>query len=241
MKLYAGTSGWSYKNFQPGFYPEFAKSADWLEVYATKLPTVELNSSFYKLPSPVVIAKWRQAVPPEFRFSVKAWQRITHEKRLVDCGEELAAINMVMRAFGENLGVVLFQLPPSLEADNKLLENFVLQLDGSGKYTFEFRHKSWFCESVMDILRKYNIALTLSHTGNWNVPLIRTADFVYVRLHGPHKAYEGVYDKEFISRLNAWLQKAGAAENYVYFNNTKTGTAAVDNAAELLSMFNQKP
>ena len=236
MKLYAGTSGWSYKNYQPGFYPEFVKSADWLEIYGRKLPTVEINSSFYRLPGPIVIKKWVKAVPLEFRFAVKAWQRITHEKRLMDCGDELAAMKMVAKSFGESLGPLLFQLPPSLVADDELLVAF-LEAAGKGKYTFEFRHKSWFNEKSLAVLKKYNVALTLSHLGEWNTPLVRSADFVYMRLHGPVKAYEGVYEDDFLQRLAEWLVKAGAAENYVFFNNTKTGTAAVDNAARLLELF----
>lgn len=229
QKLFTGTSGWSYNQWKPDFFPQEIKAGDYLGYYSHIHNSVEVNNSFYRPPSPVMIAKWRASVPPDFIFSVKAWQEITHGKRLKNVQAELEFFYNIIASFADNLGPILFQLPPSLKFDAILLEDFFAQLPPH-KTSIEFRNNSWYNDKTAEILKKYNVAMCLAHITEWTTPLIATADFTYIRLHGAASLYEGSYDADFIKRLSHWLQKAGRAENYLYFNNTKTGTYALENA-----------
>lgn len=234
MKLRAGTSGWSYGQWKGGFYPAALKSSGWLEYYAAHLPTVELNSSFYSPPSLTQIVKWREAVPEHFRFAVKAWQGITHEKRLRDCANELRALGAALDAFGPALGPVLFQLPPSLQCDNGLLEGFLTQLPATWASVLEFRHPSWRNERTLQLLTDHNVALCWAHMRHWQEGGESTADFAYLRLHGPQEAYKGVYDDDFLEKLAERLRAQPLREAYVFFNNTMGGMQAIGHARWLL-------
>jgi len=236
MKLLAGTSGWSYQQWKQDFYPTSC-TADWLEYYAGRLVTVEVNNSFYKIPAQAMIEKWVRVVPDGFKYAVKAWQGITRVKRLQNCDDEVKLFFTMLQFFRGTLGPVLFQLPPSLQYDLELLKNFLAKLPGGVRYAFEFRHISWFCEETYELLRANNTALVLTHVKKWTVPMLKTADFVYIRLHGAEALYKGKYDDEFLLRLYEWTKKAGAEESFVYFNNTMNGIDAVSNAMRLNEIF----
>jgi uncharacterized protein YecE (DUF72 family) len=233
--IWAGTSGWSYAAWKPAFYPRELSAGDYLAHYATQFPTVELNSSFYRLPPERNIHRWRSVVPSHFRFALKAWGAITHERRLRDCEAELTAQLLMMRQFGEKLGPVLFQLPPSLAAEDGLLESFLGRLPQDYGYAMEFRHPSWFCERTYATLARHGVALCHAHFRQWT-PADNPPDlpFLYIRLHGAQKRHDGPYDSAFIARLAARLRENGHTA-YVYFNNTMHGDATHD-AAQLLTL-----
>jgi uncharacterized protein YecE (DUF72 family) len=167
-----GCSGFSYKAWSPSFYPTGLKEAGFLPYYAARLCTVELNSSFYRLPSAKSVAGWVSAVPPGFRFAVKAPQRITHQLRLKGTEEAAAEFAAVLHGFGETLGPVLFQLPPNLKLDQDRLASFLRAWPRSFKAAFEFRHESWLEASVFALLKEHNVALVTADGEAMNTPLL---------------------------------------------------------------------
>ncbi len=231
--LYTGTSGWSYSQWKGAFYPQGLPSGDWLKHYAGEFSTVEVNSSFYRPPARASIAKWVAATPEHFRFAVKAWQEITHTRALKNAEEPLRVFFDHITAFGQKCAPILFQLPPSLRADMPLLADFIAQLPQGLKYTIEFRHPSWNDDAMYTLLHRHNIALC--HSFLKSAPEgITTADFLYARLHGAETMYKGAYGRDYIEKLRAWCEASGAQDAYIYFNNTMGGTAALDNARQLM-------
>lgn len=182
--VYAGTSGWAYPSWKPRFYPPKLASKKFLEHYATRLNTVEVNYTFRRYLTEKLATNWLAATPAYFRFSFKAPQGITHVKRLRDAGELtrsfLASLQPVCEA--GKMGVVLFQLPPFSQADPALLDEFVGQLPSTMRFAFEFRHASWFSEAIYELLRGRNLALCIAESEKLTVPEVATADFVYYRL-----------------------------------------------------------
>ena len=164
MKLYVGTSGYSYKEWKGIFYPEDVPAKEMLAYYSRQLPAVEINNTFYRLPQASMIENWKSQVPPEFRFSIKATQRITHIKRLKNADEETKYLLETAGLLEERLGVVLFQLPPNSKKDAERLRDFLARLPASTPAAFEFRHESWFDQEVFDLLRAKNCALVASDT-----------------------------------------------------------------------------
>ena len=181
---YIGTSGWHYDHWRHRFYPEKLAKADWLEFYATHFTTVELNNSFYRLPSEETFATWRDSSPGNFIFAVKVSRFITHIKRLKNTGD--AAEKFISRAkiLGEKLGPLLYQLPPNMQRDDERLVSFLSMLPQGIKHVFEFRHQSWLDEKVFEALHKYNIGLCVFDMPSLTCPLVATADFAYIRFHG---------------------------------------------------------
>jgi uncharacterized protein YecE (DUF72 family) len=233
--IWVGTSGWSYREWKPGFYPRGTKAGDYLAYYATRFSTVEVNGSFYRLPPEKNIRRWCDAVPEGFRFALKAWQGITHHRRLQHCASEIASQQEIMEAFGGKLGPVLFQLPPTLEADEALLDDFLAQLPRGYDYVVEFRHASWLHRRYYDVLARRHAALCRAHYREWKPAHLPVhGPFIYVRLHGPEKLYAGSYGEAFLRTLAHRLRDSGKP-GYVYFNNTMHGDAIWD-AEQLLSM-----
>lgn len=183
MKVWVGTSGYSYKEWLGNFYPEELSPKEMLHWYASRLPAVEINNTFYRLPKESVLSSWAGQVPPEFRFVLKAAQKITHVKRLKDAAAEVEYLLRVAAALGQNLGGILFQLPPNLKKDVQRLENFVSLLSTETYAAFEFRHSSWFDDEVFAVLRARNCALCFAETDETQMgELISTANWGYVRL-----------------------------------------------------------
>ena len=153
MSLYVGTSGYSYKEWKGSFYPEKIPAKDMLSYYASRLHAVELNNTFYRLPQPSMVESWKAQVPDDFRFSVKASQRITHFKRLKDAADETRFMLETVSALADRLGVVLFQLPPNMKKDIDRLETFLKALPADTPAAFEFRHPTWFDQETPELLR----------------------------------------------------------------------------------------
>ena len=187
MSLHIGTSGWSYPTWKPAFFPEGLPSKRFLEFYATQLNAVELNATFRRMPAATASAGWIAAATRDFRFAAKAHQSITHFKRLKDADDSMRFFLQSlepMRASGK-LGPILVQTPPNLKADLDLLQRFSHLLAQAYRFAFEFRHESWFCEPVYDILRSKNAALCWAESEKIVVPKVMTADFLYYRFREP--------------------------------------------------------
>ncbi len=234
MTVYAGTSGYSYKEWKGSFYPEKLPAAEMLRYYATQLPAVEINNTFYRLPRANVIESWAEQVPGDFRFVIKASRRITHFKRLRNSREEAEYLVDTVSGLGERLGVILFQLPPNFKKDLERLDDFLDDLPKGLRAAFEFRHDSWYDEEVYALLRKHNLALCLAdNEGDEARDLVGTADYGYLRLRRPD------YRKP---ELASWLDRIEAQkwkETYVFFKH-EDGGAGPAMARRFLELAAQK-
>lgn len=233
-----GTSGWHYGSWRGPFYPKEVKIRDQLSYYATRFPTTEVNNSFYRLPTAKAVAEWRAAVPADFVFGWKASRYITHFRRLKDCADSIKLVFGRMDGLGDNFGPVLFQLPPQFHADRERLGGFLKLLPKNRRHAFEFRHESWYDETIFDVLRDHNAALCISDHAAAPSPWEATADFVYLRGHGPGGQYKGAYSDE---TLDEWAQsirhwRRGRREVYVYFDNDQKSQAPKD-AERLTALF----
>jgi uncharacterized protein YecE (DUF72 family) len=214
VRLLAGTSGYSFKEWKGNFYPADLKDDGMLGFYAGKFPTVEINNTFYRLPKPHVLVEWASQVPEPFTFAIKASQRITHHARLKP--ESVDAVEFLMRnigSLGSRLGPVLFQLPPNLRKDLDRLRVFLDTLPFDRRYTIEFRHESWFEDDVLDALRARDIALCITEQPEFASPVVSTATWGYARLHKLN------YDE---AGLLSWAEKLKAQpwkEAYVFFKH----------------------
>lgn len=214
MKLYAGTSGYSYKEWKGYFYPEKTPPDQMLAFYATKLPSVEINNTFYRLPKREVIELWSSQVPAEFRFVIKASQKITHMKRLKGADDEANYLMDIVGALDKKLGVVFFQLPPNFKKDIDRLGAFLESLPRTAPVAFEFRHTTWFDDEVYALLRSHNVALCLADTDDeFEVPLVSTADWGYMRLRRPG------YPPDELSRWRGWVESQKWKQAFVFFKH----------------------
>ncbi len=219
MSLYVGTSGYSYKEWKGSFYPEKLAAKDMLPYYSSKLAAVELNNTFYRMPKREMVESWKAQVPENFRFSVKAAQRITHFKRLKDAADETRYMLETVSALDDRLGVVLYQLPPNMKKDLERLETFLKDLPPNPPAAFEFRHPTWFDDDVLQLLRSENRALCISDTDDLPVSHIdKTADWGYLRLR--RVAYSTADLREWISRMKAQDWK----HTFVFFKHEDEGT-----------------
>ncbi len=238
-KHYIGTSGWHYKHWSGRFYPTGLKPADQFRYYQSFFDTVEINNSFYRLPSLETFKKWNADTPESFLFSVKASRFITHMKKLSD--PEPALDLLLSRASGleKKLGPLLFQLPPGWKVNTERFNDFIHALPVDQRIAIEFRNSSWYSESVYEMLRKRNCAFCIYELAGHQSPLVVTADFVYARLHGPGEKYQGCYTNE---SLKVWAERIVQWEHegkdvYIYFDNDQEGFAAF-NAITLNDMVN---
>lgn len=240
-RIHIGTSGWHYKHWAGTFYPENLRPKDYTSYYARFFRTVEINNTFYKLPSAATFAAWRQSVPDDFVFAVKASRYMTHMKKLLDPQEPLSRFFGSANALAHKLGPVLFQLPPGWHVNADRLRRFLALLPPHQKYSFEFRHGSWYTEEILGLLRKQNVAFCIYELDGHLSPLHVTASFVYVRLHGPEGKYSGSYPEEALQqwaqRCSDWQQQG--LEVYLYFDNDQLGYAAF-NALRLKEILKQK-
>ena len=233
-----GTSGFHYKHWKGPFYPPTMPDAAMLDFYTRHFDTVELNNSFYRLPTVDAFKCWRDATPESFVFAVKASRFITHNKKLKD--PENAVDNLLPRAanLGKKLGPVLFQLPPKWRVNPERLRNLLHILPRDLRYAFEFRELSWMTAEITGILRDYNAAFCIYELAGYRSPLSLTADFTYVRLHGPASdKYQGSYSEQqllqWARQIESWAKELKAV--YFYFDNDQAGYAAT-NALHLREM-----
>jgi uncharacterized protein YecE (DUF72 family) len=226
----AGTSGFAFAEWKGGFYPEDVKADRMLAFYGERLPTVEINVSFYRMPTAKMLADWKAQTPPAFRFAIKAHRRITHVKRLHDVDDEVRWLYERVTELGERLGPVLFQLPPSLRADLALLENFLATLRPLPYVAMEFRHESWHQDATYDLLRRHRVALCIAEDEKSCEPLVHTAPFGYYRLHRLQ------YTE---AQLEAWADHLRSAAQirpaFCYFTH-ETGPEAVFYARRLMDL-----
>jgi len=239
--IHIGTSGWAYDHWKGPFYPEDLSSKDYFLHYAQHFQTVEINRSFYRMPGKKALEHWREQAPEGFLFAVKASRYVTHMKKLKDPREPVERFLKPIESLREHLGPVLFQLPPHWGCNTERLEAFLEVLPGEFRYVFEFRDPSWFNPSIYELLRSHKAAFCIYDLEGRLSPKEITADFVYVRLHGPQEqAYRGRYSR---SALAGW---AGAfatwrrqgKEIFCYFDNDEAGYAPKD-ALKLQGMVSQ--
>jgi uncharacterized protein YecE (DUF72 family) len=232
-KIYVGTSGWNYDHWKGPFYPKDIKPKDEFKYYIDHFKTVEINSTFYRLPSKKTLLNWKKSSPKDFIFSIKASRYITHVKRLKEPKKSLSIFLSLIKNIKPKLGPILFQTPPNWKVNIKRFENFIKFLDKNYKYAFEFRDRSWLIEDIFDLLKKNNLAFCIYDLQGFQTPIEITADFVYVRLHGPKSAYSGSYSKK---NLKKWAKlfkklKKNKLDIFCYFNNDEKAYA-VKNAQE---------
>jgi uncharacterized protein YecE (DUF72 family) len=237
VRYFIGTSGWHYDDWRGVFYPEKLPKKDWLHFYASRFPTVELNNSFYHLPTESAFHNWRDATPAGFTFAVKASRYITHVKRLKDSREPLD--NFMSRAalLEDKLGPVLCQLPPGFHRDDARLADFLEKLPVGRRFVIEFRHASWLADEVFEMLRRHGTGFCVFDMPRLRSPVLATADFAYVRFHGTGERYAGSYPDDVLADWVKNIKKLakGLDAVYVYFNNDVSGHA-VKNAATLSDM-----
>jgi len=218
MKLHVGTSGYSYKEWKGNFYPEDLPAKEMLSYYSRRLPAVEINNTFYRLPQASMIENWRAQVPDEFRFSIKATQRITHIKRLNNVAEETKYLLDTSGLLGERLGVVLFQLPPNMKKDSGRLKLFLELLPSDARAAFEFRHESWFDDETFDLLREKDRALVVSDTDDKPLSeIISTAGWGYLRLR------RTAYDENDLADWMKRVEDQKWKDAFVFFKHEDEG------------------
>jgi uncharacterized protein YecE (DUF72 family) len=240
-EYYIGTSGWHYEDWKGLFYPHDLPKSKWLDYYAKYFQTVELNNSFYRLPSEKAFTHWRDAVPEGFIFAVKASRFLTHVKRLKDAEDPLRHFLEQADLLGDKLGPLLYQLPPNMKRNDDRLESFLSILPSYYRHVLEFRHESWFDDTVFKILSRYNAGWCVFDMPGLTSPVVATSDFAYLRFHGSSGLYSSSYsDKE----LSSWSEKIldlnkALKAVYIYFNNDIAGYA-LDNARTLIEILDTK-
>jgi uncharacterized protein YecE (DUF72 family) len=220
MRMLTGTSGYSYKEWLGHFYPPKTPASAMLRYYAERLPTVEINNTFYKMPDETLLQRWSQEVPESFAFTLKAPRRLTHIKRLKGVEADVAEFLRRAGTLGDKLGMLLFQLPPNLRKDLPRLRDFLAPLPSSPRVAVEFRHDSWHDEEVYEALRDSGAAFCIVETDEQASPIVTTADVTYMRLRRTR------YDDR---DLAAWAERLAAqplAAAYVYFKHEGEGLAA---------------
>ena len=232
--LFCGTSGFAYASWKPSFYPEKLPSKRFLEYYATRLNAVEINYTFRRLPSASTLESWVNATPAGFVFPLKAHMRITHIQKL----QPSEFTEVFFRAIdplrsARRLGPVLFQLPPAMKCDTARLAEFLLTVPSDIRSAFEFRHASWLCDEVYELLSKHRAALCLAESERIVIPKVITADFVYSRLRKPEYTAE---DRNEIASTTKGLLDSGK-DSYVFFKHEETPDGALY-AEELLKQLN---
>jgi uncharacterized protein YecE (DUF72 family) len=232
-----GTSGWHYAHWRGAFYPKATRDEDCLAYYAGRFDTVEINNSFYRLPSEETLRAWADATPPSFIFACKASRYITHMKKLKDPRQSLSSFLDRIAILGDKLGPVLFQLPPRWRPNAGRLEAFLKALPRNQRFTFEFRDPRWNGPEILRLLERYGAAFCCFDLGGTCSPITATADFAYIRLHGPGEPYRGSYGDaclaDWAGRIATW--QADGLDVYCYFDNDERAYAPT-NAQSLIEM-----
>ena len=230
MQIYAGTSGFSYKEWKGSFYPEKLPASDMLSYYSSRLSAVEINNTFYRMPRESVVEGWAAQVPDSFRFVIKASRRITHFKRLKGAEEETGYLLQTVGLLGDRLGAVLFQLPPNMKQDLDRLDHFLAGLGDPGRTVFEFRHTSWFEEATYDCLREHGAALCTADTDEEDGQIVETAPWGYLRLRRTE------YREGALAEWAARVGDSGWERAFVFFKH-EDGAAGVVAAQQFMDCF----
>ncbi|HEY8536899.1 MAG TPA: DUF72 domain-containing protein [Vicinamibacterales bacterium] len=217
--IWVGTSGYNYPEWKGSFYPETLPASKMLAYYAARFPTVEINYTFYRMPTERILAGWAAGTPSPFRFTLKAPKRITHDARLRGVGELVRGFCEVAGSLGDKLGVLLFQLAPSFRRDLAALDGLLADLPPGARAAFEFRHPSWFDDAVYERLRARNLALCIADTDRLSTPLVETASYGYFRLRD-----EGYTDADLDRWADVIRQRGDVwGETFVYFKHEEEG------------------
>jgi uncharacterized protein YecE (DUF72 family) len=235
-----GTSGWSYQHWDGTFYPEDVPKFRWFEHYLGQFPTVEVNYSFYRLPSAKTIRRWYDQVPDRFRYATKGSRLITHFRRLADCASELDTYLDRITGLKAHLGAILWQLPPDLERDVGRLESFLCLLPASVRHAMEFRHPSWLDDRTFEVLGEHGVACVSVSSQQMPRDFSMTADFAYARFHGLTSGFAHDYNEAELQPWADFLAKVAAddKDGFVYFNNDARARAP-KNARELITMLGE--
>jgi uncharacterized protein YecE (DUF72 family) len=237
-RCHIGTSGWSYRHWRGPFYPRgMAKGSEQLCFYAERFDTVEVNGTFYRLIEAETFRRWREQTRAGFVFACKGSRYLTHMKRLKDSEQGVGRFFERVAALENKLGPIVFQLPGRFKPDRERLERFLDALPRQHRYAFEFRDPAWFEPAILQTLAAHDAALCLYEFGGQRAPLEVTASFVYIRLHGPERAYQGSYSdaalRTWAKRIRAWAKEG--LDVYCYFDNDEKGYAP-QNALRLRDM-----
>jgi uncharacterized protein YecE (DUF72 family) len=217
MQFFVGTSGYNYPEWRGSFYPEKFPTTKMLAFYAERFNSVEVNYTFYRIPTVKLLEGWAQGTPDRFTFTLKAPRRITHDSKLQRCEDLTHSFCKTAATLGSKLGVLLFQLPPTFKRDDSVLNAFLDLLPEGTRAAFEFRHVSWHDEAVFDALRRRNMALCVADSEKLSTPVVTTADYAYFRLRD-----EG-YQAADIERWASVVGHLTAAKVYVYFKHEEQG------------------
>jgi uncharacterized protein YecE (DUF72 family) len=218
MRYLIGTSGYNYPEWRGTFYPEKFSTAKMLAYYAERFNTVEVNYTFYRIPTPALLEGWSKGTPDDFTFTLKAPRRITHDSKLQRVEDLTQTFCKTAATLGPKLGALLFQLPPTLKRDDAVLAQFVEHIPEGTRATFEFRHASWHDDAVFEILRRRNLALCIADSEKMSTPVVGTADYSYFRLRD-----EG-YQPADVERWGATISGlSNGRDAYVYFKHEEQG------------------
>ncbi|MGC8739066.1 MAG: DUF72 domain-containing protein [Candidatus Hydrogenedens sp.] len=240
-KVYIGTSGWSYPHWAKGtFYPKSVPTQNWLQYYASIFNGVEVNSTFYRLPNLSLLQKWNNVTPPNFTFSIKIWRRISHDLRLRNVQKEIQDFYQSVLPLQEKTKVFLLQAPPSFVPDVSLLNEFFSTWQEVFKRNLlavELRNKKGFSEEVFDAMRKYNVSLCLEDYKSCSIDDVTTADWLYIRRHGPTGKYQGEYTQQQLKieaeKITRYI--TSGRDVFIFFNNDFNAYAP-KNALQLMCL-----
>lgn len=230
MTVWVGTSGWQYRHWNGRFYPGVSQDR-WLTYFARRFATVEVNSTFYRLPEPKTFASWRRAVPQGFVMTVKASRYLTHNKKLLDPADPVAKLMAAASGLGDRLGPILVQLPPSLKIHEDRLHSTLAAFPKGTRVAVEFRNSSWYTDAVRQMLTEFDAALCLAdRRGESLTPLWKTASWGYLRLHeGEGGGYRARYADSALDRWAGTVADLhGENDCFVYFNNDGEAAAIHD-------------
>lgn len=229
-RIFIGTSGWHYPHWVGPFYPKTLPSSDFLSYFTHHFHTVEINNTFYHLPSQETLEAWRDGTPKDFLFACKGSRFITHMKKLKDPEHNTQRFVEPIQVLGSKLGPILFQLPPRWKVNLERLESFLKVLPRRHRFAFEFRDESWLQQETYDLLRSFHAGLCLYHLAGRCSPIEVTGNFVYIRLHGPGDSYQGQYGakgvRPWAHRCVEWSQDG--KDVFCYFDNDEAGYAVKD-------------
>ena len=238
--MHIGCSGWVYPHWRGAFYPEELAVKRWFDFYAGQFDTVEINNSFYRLPKAETFDAWRKQAPPGFRYAVKANRFLTQAKKLKDCAEPVARMMVPVRALGEALGPILYQLPPRFRINLERLAEFIGLLPRDLTHVFEFREKSWLTAEMLALLEHHGVSFCTHDMPGLESPRWAAGPIAYVRFHGGQGKYWGRYSDAALLGWADWIteQAQGGREVWAYFNND-TEAAAIHDALTLKAMVRQ--
>jgi uncharacterized protein YecE (DUF72 family) len=213
-----GTSGYNYPEWRGSFYPEKLPTNKMLAFYAERFTTVEVNYTFYRMPTPALLEGWAKGTPDAFSFTLKAPRRITHDSKLQRCEDLTQAFCKTATTLGSKLGVLLFQLPPTLKRDDAVLGSFLELIPEGTRAAVEFRHASWHDDAVFEALRRRNVALCVADSEKMSTPVVATADHAYFRLRD-----EGYQEADIVRWASVVGGLAGPKDSFVYFKHEEQG------------------